>query len=311
MQDDLRVFLYAMGILRDKESVVRKKEFDNVLNPDAAMVSDEARKKLKLARERLTWIIVKGEVGKNFDEEASLFDDFVAKHPEWGPEKSFVVFRDHVLLKGKPHAYVERVQLSGLCYMHAPVILQHYLVTMFSNDPVPMLDMAVYLKKYMDAKSLERRIWDDEGGDSQTFLKNILVKQPAPVFLPRSGIDELDSYLKSFGPALISRFEVEEAFDSVDWQHIGSLTTAPKGNHAMVLVGVRKEGDSTRYFVQNWWKKKAFVEMDGEYMSACGALMNFVQTRQTAMGSYPTNAHNHVECEILDAQETFNSEMSF
>jgi hypothetical protein len=110
---------------------------------------------------------------------------------------------------------------------------------------------------------------------------------------------------------LISRFEVEEAFDSVDWQHIGSMTTASKGNHAMVLVGIRKEGDATRYLVQNWWKKKAFVEMDDEYLSACGALVNFVQTQQTAMGAYPTNAHDHVECEMLDAQETFNSEMSF
>ena len=311
MKDDLRVFLYAKGIMKDKSKAVRKEEFDNLLNPDGAMVSDKVRKKLKLARERLRRIVVKGEVGKNFNEEASLFDAFVTNHPEWGPGKSFVVFRDHELLKDKPHAYVERVQLSGLCYMHAPVILQHFLVAMFSDDAIPMLDMAIYLKKHISAKLLERRIWDDEGGDSQTFLKNILVKTPTPMFLARSGTDELESYLKSFGPALISRFEVEEAFDSVNWQHIGSMTTASKGNHAMVLVGIRKEGDATRYLVQNWWKKKAFVEMDGEYLSACGAVVNFVQTQQTAMGAYPNNAHDHVECEMLDAQETFNSEMSF
>jgi hypothetical protein len=157
MKDDLRVFLYAKGIMRDKSKTVRKEEFDNLLNPDGAMVSDEACKKLISARERLRRIVEKGEVGKNFDEKASLFDAFVAKHPEWSSETSLVVFRDHELLKGKPHAYVERVQLSGLCYMHAPVILQHYLVAMFSHDSVPMLDMAIYLKKHMSAKLLVRR----------------------------------------------------------------------------------------------------------------------------------------------------------
>lgn len=30
----------------------------------------------------------------------------------------------------------------------------------------------------------------------------------------------------------------------------------------MVLVGIRIEGNSTRYLVQNGWKKKTFVEMD-------------------------------------------------
>jgi hypothetical protein len=247
-------------------------------------------------------------VGKNFGAEANLFDAFVAEHPEWGPGKSFVVFRDHELLKGKPHAYVERVQLSGLCYMHAPITLQHYLVAMSSNDAIPMLDMAEYLKKHMSAEALERRIWDDEGGDSETFLKQILVKHPAPVFLTRCGQEELEPYLISFGPALISGFEVEEAFDSGNWQHIGPMTTALKGEHAMVLVGMRKEGDATRYLIQNWWKKKAFVEVDGEYLSACGAYVNFVQTRQTAMGPYPTNTHEHVECEMLDAQEIYNLE---
>ncbi|KAI3662540.1 hypothetical protein MP638_000650 [Amoeboaphelidium occidentale] len=261
MKEELRVFLYAKGILRDEETEIRKRRFDNLLYPDKARVSVDARLKLGAARQ--------------------------------------------------PHAYAERVQLSGLCYMHAPVILQHYLVAMHSEKQVPMLDMAVYLKKYMPAESLEDRIWKNQGGDSEAFLRQILLKQPAPKLLPRSGSQEMESYLKSFGPALISRFSVEEAFDSEEWQHLGPSTEATMGKHAMVLVGIRQEGGSTRYLVQNWWEKKAFVETDGAYLAAREALINFVQTPQTAMGSYPTNAHNHVECEMLDAQETFNSEGSF
>ena len=78
----------------------------------------------------------------------------------------------------------------------------------------------------------------------------------------------------------------------------------------MVLVGVRKEGIETRYLVQNWWKKKAFVEMDGEYLRSCWPLFTFVKTPQTAMGSYTTSDHDHVECEMLDAQDIYNLEMS-
>lgn len=311
MKDELRVFLYAKGIMEDKSKRNRKEEFDNLLYPDKADVSEEARLKLRLARERLERIVSKGEEGSFIDPKSNMFTDFVAEHPEWGPKTNFVVFRDHALLKDKPHVYVQRFQLSGLCFMHAPIALQHYLVAMHSTDRVPMLDMGFYLKRHMSAESLEDRIWRGRGGDSEAFLRQILLKQPAPNLLTRRGSDEMESYLKSFGPALISRFSVEEAFDSEEWQHLGPATTATTGKHAMVLVGVRKECGSTRYLVQNWWEKKAFVEMDGAYLEAREALINFVQTPQTAMGSYLTNAHNHVKCEMLDAQETFNSEGSF
>lgn len=70
--------------------MVRKREFDNLLNPDGALVSEEARLKLVAARERLRCIVGTNEVGKNFDEEANMFDDFVAKHLERGPETSLV-----------------------------------------------------------------------------------------------------------------------------------------------------------------------------------------------------------------------------
>jgi hypothetical protein len=244
-EDELRVFLYAKGIMEDKSKRNRKEEYDNLLYPDKADVSEEAR-----------------------------------------------------------------FQLSGLCFMHAPIDLHHYLVAMHSNDRIPMLDMGFYLKRHMPAESLEDRIWRGLGGDSEAFLRQILLKQPAPSLLTRCGSDEMESYLKSFGPALISRFSVEEAFDSEEWQHLGPATTAKTGKHAIVLVGVRKECGSTRYLVQNWWEK-AFVEMDGAYLDAREALINFVQTPSTAMGSYLTNAHNHVKCEMLDAQQTFNSEGSF
>jgi hypothetical protein len=311
MKDDLRVFLYAKGIMRDKVTVVRKVEFDNLLNPDGAMVSDEGRKKLKSARERLRRIVEKGETGRNFDmekKEKSLFHVFVENHPEWGPENSFVVFRDHQFLTDKPHAYVERVQLSGLCYMHAPVILQHYLVAMYSDNPVPMLDMAVYLKKHMSADALERHIWLNKGGDSRVFLEKILIQDPAPVFDSHSAKHDLGSPLRQYGPGLVSGFKVEKRFNSSLWKHIGAQKINSTGLHAMVLVGIRMEGNDPRYLIQNWWSKKPFVEVDSDYLESCGAFIHFVKVAQHQMGEFPTNSYDHVECEMLDAEETFDPE---
>jgi hypothetical protein len=43
MKDELCVFLYAKGIMEDKSKRNRKEEFDNLLYPDKADVSEEAR----------------------------------------------------------------------------------------------------------------------------------------------------------------------------------------------------------------------------------------------------------------------------
>jgi len=311
MKDDLRVFLYAKGILREKTSVVRKAEFDDLLNPDDAMVSDEERQNLQSSRKRLRRIVETGEVGKDVNAKASYFDDFVSQHPKWGPATSFVVFRDHELLKDKKHAYAERVQLSGLCYMHAPVILQHYLVAMHSQDAVPMLDMAIYLRKHMSAEALYNHIWSNKGGDSKVFLEKILLQDPVPLIHSFSPDFDLESSLHQYGPGLVSGFKVDKNFDSKLWEHIGmrKIDSDLSGRHAMVLVGIRKENDVPRFLLQNWWKEKPFVEVDADYLVSCGALIHFVRSVQNQMGQFPTNSHNHVECEMLDAEETFAPEM--
>jgi len=309
MNDELHVFLYAKGIMRDKTSVVQKAEFDDLLNLDGAEVPKKACQKLHSAHKQLRRIVEMGEVGKDFNAEVSYFDDFVSKHPEWGPATSFVAFCDHELLKNKKHAYVERVQLSGLCYMHAPILLQHYLVTMCSQDAIPMLDMAIFLRKHMSAKALYDHIWSNKVGNSTVFLDKILLQDPVPVIHSLSPHYDLEPSLHQYGPGLVSGFKVETNFNSNLWEHIGTRKIESSGRHAMVLVGIRKENDVPRYLLQNWWKKKPFVEVDAEYLVSCGAFIHFMESVQNRMGEFPTNSHNHVECEMLDAEETFAPEM--
>lgn len=159
--------------------------------------------------------------------------------------------------------------------MHAAIVLQHYLVWMNSlstttatnvddNDddekPATMLDMGLYLRQYMDARSLRRHIWDDEGGDSANFLRQILVQQPKPVV---SAIGNEPSVwlqnLKRFGPLLVAGVEVTKGFAAKNGQvtFTGQSTGDVLGRHAMGLVGHRKTATNEDLFLlQNWWKHK-------------------------------------------------------
>ena len=216
---NLLLFLYAKGILSSESSNVRLEEFQTILTGESMK-----------ALERLTTIVEKGERSHTrFTLEAdSMFDDFVTKHEEWKGNDSFVVFRDHQDLKGKSHALVERFQKSGLCYMHACVVVQHYLVAMNNQEEVPMLNMAEYLKGYMKSDELYDQIWNNKGGDSLNFLEKILKKKPASENIShcsnKKDLDVMDEYLHSCGPGLVSGFCVEEKFTSDDWQHLGKYS---------------------------------------------------------------------------------------
>ena len=301
----LLLFLYAKGILAAKSSVVRKAEFEELL---AAETTNSMK-----ALERLTIIVEKGETTPTRlkMEIDSVFDDFVTTHKEWKEKDSFVVFRDHQDLKGKSHALVERIQNSGLCYMHACVVVQHYLVAMNNAKEVPMLNMAEYLKKFMPGESLYQHIWNDKGGDSFDFLKRILKKKPKSRNILHcsnmNDFDSMDVYLDSYGPGLVSGFAVAKDFISTDWQHLGDYEVEQfEGRHAMVLVGYRVVGGKKRYLLQNWWKDKPYVEVDVDYLLSSDATIHFILEEQLEMGDYPTNLDTLVECESgIDASENF------
>ena len=106
--------------------------------------------------------------------------------------ESYVVFRDHHDLNSKPHALVERFQTSGLCYMHAPVVLQHSLVAMTNTEKIPMLDMVKYLRMYMPPKELHYHVWENQGGDSLDFLTHILNSPPKFISVSNLGLTTTD-----------------------------------------------------------------------------------------------------------------------
>lgn len=84
------------------------------------------------------------------------------------------------------------------------------MVAMNAEKQVAMLDMGLYLKKFTPAESLEDRVWKDYGEDSETFLRQIMLKQPAPNLLSRRGNQEMEAYLKSNGPALMNFVQTQQ-----------------------------------------------------------------------------------------------------
>jgi hypothetical protein len=142
-QNDLCLFLYAKGIKSEIPRDCRILYFQHILEAeDILHVPLKIKRNLIMAKERLIRIVQGGEKSYDFTEESeNAFTKFIRNHPEWNSENSFVVFRDHPNLSSKKHSYVERFQKSGLCFMHAPVVLQHYLVSMHSDQHVPILDI--------------------------------------------------------------------------------------------------------------------------------------------------------------------------
>jgi hypothetical protein len=310
-QNDLCLFLYAKGIKSEIIRDDRIRDFERILHAENILhVPLKIKRNLIMAKERLIRIVQDGEESYDFTEESeNAFTKFVRKHPEWNSENSFVVFRDHPNLSSKKHSYVERFQKSGLCFMHAPVVLQHYLVSMHSDQHMPMLDIAAYLRQFMDPIALEKHIWNDEGGDSMEFILSILHSGDSTDLSHENA--DFPKLLEQYGPALIriQGFKVEQKFHSSSWQHLGVCSSEIIGKHAMILVGYRREKYETRYLVQNWWKMKPFVEVDASYLRSCRSIVHFVETPQYEMEKFQTNAHDHVECEMLDSPEHFSPEM--
>jgi hypothetical protein len=182
---------------------------------------------------------------------------------------------------------------------------------MNNDKDVPMLNMAEYLKKYMPGDRIYEHIWNNKGGDSLEFLENILKEKPDAESIMhcsnRSDLNSMDILLNAHGPGLVSGFAVAKDFTGDDWQHLGKYEVEKfEGRHAMVLVGYRIFDGKKLYLLQNWWKKKPYIEVDVDYLLSSKATVHFIKQRQLKMGDYPTSMESLIECESgIDACENF------
>jgi hypothetical protein len=250
----MRLFLYGKGLFSEKATAARVAEFDDLLYPARADVREETRARLEKGHLRLRRIVVDGGTSAPIERDRNTFTAFCEKLPGWAePQTSYVVFRDHPALAKKRNVFVERLQPGGLSYMHAPIVLQHYLVQMTRDEPAGMIDVCAYLRQQMSHERLRCHLWDDAGDDSTAFLSRILVKGSKSASASRNWLEEL----RKHGPLLVSHVRIEQAFfDCETLVHTGECSDEYVGLHAMVMVGHRKVGDKDRFLLQNWWDTK-------------------------------------------------------
>jgi len=208
---------------------------------------------------------------------------------------------------------VQRQQRSGgLCFMHGPAVAQHYRIgfSCRKNRDTPMLNLGLYVKTQSTSDEMYRHIFDDRGGDSVSFLRQILQPGSDVIFVDPTAVN---NEFERYGPALLSRFQVFEDFqdDKVHF-HSGSPRGESRGRHAMVALGMCVRADGARHFlVQNWWANKQFVEMSEDYLKQCDGLLVFIKTLQTAIPhKLPTLSGHYFETDMLDKEEHYHLERS-
>lgn len=281
------VFLLAKGVTPTNREL-RAVRFKQLLNPS----SDE----WQACRQRLDSLVqLEGDRTWDADPEGwQTLNDFRDAVPAWQDRDIFHLRKGVTLPR--------RHQLSGLCYIHAPEVLQHYLVSL-SDPNVGMIDMVKLVRESFDAKLLEQHVFDDAGGSSRAVLKMILEKDSEII---ASYADVYEQHLLQHGPGLVAGFAVYADFHAAQsMSYDGKPTGNLVGHHAMVLIGARRDPSGKRFFlVQNWWKQSQFVELSEQYLKACDATVYFVQTRQLKIPeTFPTQPHLIAENENIDKPE--------
>jgi hypothetical protein len=125
------------------------------------------------------------DVCSEYDDKKSLvrtnffdqFENFRKQHPEWN-DLDVKLFWKSYEEKFHHQILVLRKQMSGLCFMHAPVVLQHYLLCIYrikKNETLDfkMIDVALYIKDHWTGVKLERYLAYDDGGFSRDFFTEI------------------------------------------------------------------------------------------------------------------------------------------
>lgn len=199
---------------------------------------------------------------------------------------------------------VLRRQQSGLCYMHAPVVLQHYLVAMQHPTSVTgMIDVANYINQCWTGEQLQNFLLHNSGGDSRQFLREI-TQQPSlelDMIMLRSIPQDCWHIVQQLNhmPALVSAFVVEERFlKSREVYFEGSLEKTRVGQHAMVLIGWRFDVQLQEhcFVLQNWWDHRYFIEVTASYLKQTGAIVSFVKDPLTSIpDSFPITTQRYVE----------------
>ena len=216
------------------------------------------------------------------------FAKFCERHPEWKDDPSAWLFWKQPPFNTISDFLVIRRQLSGLCYMHAPTVLQHYkVVGCTQKTDHKMINVGEYVRTKLEGDAFAEHLTRNAGGSSTQFLDTITkgaatnsFKLPKdPPSLRHATADGVAKYLTQRGPGLVAHFHVDDTFGTTKRDSFLDDQVGPsRGMHAMVVIGYRKRGDDFVFLFQNWWKGCYFVEVSENYLAQAQADCVFITT---------------------------------
>ena len=215
--------------------------------------------------------------------------------------------------------FIQRVQRSGNCFLHAPAVVQSYLIK--GEKRIQVIDICKYARHSFNSEKVSRYIVGDSGGNACLEFLAMLDKERV-VMSKYDDVEETSNctcncpnymfhMLRTCGPALVHCFVVDENFKTATAKRVNGhelelpcFTGRVKNDsfaekHAMALVGMRKVGDTWRFLLQNWWPDLQLVEMTGEYLKSSEARLVFaIQDQNRIPKEFARCDESYAEAEV-------------
>ena len=240
---------------------------------------------------------------------------------------------------------VIRSQRSGICFLHAGVLWQHYLKCKRTPGLLAdhkMLEISAYIRNGMSNQETHKFLVKGEGGYSVSFFSRITGipdrKLLSCSFQARKSEDPdhfnacsawvLRTYARLREPGLVSDFWIERAFAEGEksvfehefdraefYSYAQTKGRAIPIMHSMVLIGVHRDEDTGTvwFLLQNFWRNKYFCLVSAEYMASCRARISFVeQEEDVSLKGSPTTVdamYVETDLEVEECEELEGDEM--
>ena len=231
--DNIRSFTRAVFLLaKDVTELDAERGFKHVTMAASPVVSEPAFGEARFLaffltsaskfavnfRDRVDRLLDDGDVETHSDFAATL-DAFIAANPAWrNTTTSYISLLANPRLR---RAMISRVQITGLCFLHAPLVALHYAINMQSQElNSATVDITTALRhnfedgilgSYLFAdrgaivRDLIRTVFAPEPGVAQPEVLSFAIHAPSSALESKRDYEDLLSMLATWGVGIIIR----------------------------------------------------------------------------------------------------------
>mmetsp|Transcript_5649 Transcript_5649/g.11707 ORF Transcript_5649/g.11707 Transcript_5649/m.11707 type:complete len:517 (-) Transcript_5649:215-1765(-) len=166
------------------------------------------------AKDRMMDLLKKDSDVSNSSENLPLWNKVQAVVLCYGNQNGALTIFD-----GKNIPVVMRTQATKNCYQHATGSTVGYTIAFMKGDnehTIHTVDVAKAMRHYYDDRKLELRILENKGGVSEQLLRSMVADKGLDIGITLSPdvLQLAHFYLRTRGPALVSRFSTDDFFKS-------------------------------------------------------------------------------------------------